>query len=280
MQDSNHYEDSANWEMEGNHTLSSQLAPIGGSGAEGTKAPKSSGQPQFSGDTCVTLNPIPVPASGFTEAPVPFDFQTAVSQPGLQFDPNAFEPSSTFGTQPALQQHQWQYGLNSQASLAFNSQEILPQYPEQLGFNSEPYSVFNTQPAFGQQYEQIGVNFPTFPVSGSQTALPQQYEQPDVNFQSPPVLGIQPAFPQQHGLSEFSLQPTIVICNQAGCFVTFSRDADRLRHEASVHGVNRRAFFCHVPGCPKSTGTSYSRADKLKEHLYKKHANLGYTKRT
>ncbi|CAG8977383.1 hypothetical protein HYALB_00007013 [Hymenoscyphus albidus] len=261
MQDSNHYEDSANWEMgedyQGNHTLSSELAPIGGSGAEGTKAPNLSGQPQFSGDTFVISGPITVPASGFSEAPVPFNFQIVVPQPGLQFDPNAFEPSSTFVIQPALQQHQWQYGLDSQASLVFNSQEDLPQYPEQLSFNSELNSVFNTQPAFAQQYEQHGINFQVSPASGSQTLLLQPHDHFDL-----------------------SLQPAIIMCTQTGCLHTFTHDADRVRHEASVHGVNRRAFFCHVPGCPKSTGTSYSRADKLKEHLYKKHANLGYTKRT
>jgi hypothetical protein len=33
-------------------------------------------------------------------------------------------------------------------------------------------------------------------------------------------------------------------------------------------------------GCNKSEGVGYTRKDKLTEHLWKKHGNLGYVKRT
>jgi len=64
------------------------------------------------------------------------------------------------------------------------------------------------------------------------------------------------------------------------CTRTFKRDSDRIRHESSNHGVNRALHLCPVLGCPRSQGGGYSRADKVTEHLWKQHANLGYTKRT
>ncbi|KAH6684571.1 hypothetical protein B0J14DRAFT_646479 [Halenospora varia] len=69
-----------------------------------------------------------------------------------------------------------------------------------------------------------------------------------------------------------------IICQQLGCLLTFARDADRIRHETAVHGVNRGLHLCPIPGCPRSQGRSYSRPDKVKEHLWKKHDDLGYTK--
>jgi hypothetical protein len=69
-------------------------------------------------------------------------------------------------------------------------------------------------------------------------------------------------------------------CHQFGCFATFKRDPDRIRHEAAVHGINKATYLCHVVGCNKSQGVGYTRKDKLTEHLWKKHGNLGYVKRT
>jgi hypothetical protein len=69
-------------------------------------------------------------------------------------------------------------------------------------------------------------------------------------------------------------------CTQPGCYMVFNRNADRIRHEAGVHGINRPLYLCHVPGCNKSQGTGYTRKDKLVEHLWKKHENLGFTKKT
>jgi hypothetical protein len=68
--------------------------------------------------------------------------------------------------------------------------------------------------------------------------------------------------------------------HQFGCFATFKRDPDRVRHEAAVHGINKATYLCHIVGCNKSQGGGYTRKDKLTEHLWKKHGNLGYVKRT
>ncbi|KUJ12172.1 uncharacterized protein LY89DRAFT_673954 [Mollisia scopiformis] len=68
-------------------------------------------------------------------------------------------------------------------------------------------------------------------------------------------------------------------CTQSRCQASFKRDTDRIRHEASKHGVNGTLHFCQVLGCPKSLGAGYTRRDKLTEHMWKKHANLGFVKR-
>lgn len=71
--------------------------------------------------------------------------------------------------------------------------------------------------------------------------------------------------------------PTTVTCAQ--CNRTFKRPSDLARHITNVHGVNQAVHLCPIPGCPKSQGTGYSRPDKVTEHLWKKHAALGYVKR-
>ena len=81
--------------------------------------------------------------------------------------------------------------------------------------------------------------------------------------------------------------PALAATNAAGpkprfqcmmCTRPFRRDFERTRHETSVHGINRRLHLCPVPGCPKSQGNGFSRTDKVTEHLWRKHANLGYTR--
>lgn len=95
--------------------------------------------------------------------------------------------------------------------------------------------------------------------------------------------------PAQIMPSPFSLTPIMlqqqtpmgaIPCMQYGCTVTFKRVTDLVRHEAAVHGINKGVHLCHVAGCNKSQGVGYTRKDKLTEHLWKKHANLGFVKRT
>lgn len=70
----------------------------------------------------------------------------------------------------------------------------------------------------------------------------------------------------------------LIPCTYPTCNKTFKRASDRTRHEDSVHLNNPGIHLCPVPGCVKSHGKGYSRSDKVTEHLWKKHANLGYTK--
>jgi hypothetical protein len=72
--------------------------------------------------------------------------------------------------------------------------------------------------------------------------------------------------------------PDVFLCNYPTCRQTFKRDADRSRHEQSVHFKSPGLHLCPIAGCPKSYGKGYSRLDKVTEHLWRKHANLGFTK--
>lgn len=61
------------------------------------------------------------------------------------------------------------------------------------------------------------------------------------------------------------------------CNKRFKRSADLLRHRNTVH-QNARGHLCPIAGCSKSQGIGYSRADKVTELLWRKHADLGYVR--
>ncbi|KAH6680897.1 hypothetical protein B0J14DRAFT_649273 [Halenospora varia] len=61
------------------------------------------------------------------------------------------------------------------------------------------------------------------------------------------------------------------------CNNTYKRDKDRKRHEKEKHRANG-PHFCQVHGCSNAIH-GYARKDKLTEHLWKAHADLGFTKR-
>ena len=85
----------------------------------------------------------------------------------------------------------------------------------------------------------------------------QQYTIPDhLSIQPPTVLVKTPI-------------DTRVSCSWADCLSTFTRDSDLKRHVQSVHLLS--SYLCPVAICPKSRGLGYSRPDKLKEHMRKKH---------
>jgi hypothetical protein len=84
-------------------------------------------------------------------------------------------------------------------------------------------------------------------------------------------LGLPPA-PQQPP------PPRRFPCAQPGCSKSFKRDYERTRHQ-NTHSDRQGLHLCPVPGCPKSYGGGFSRADKVTGHLWQKHADLGYTKR-
>jgi hypothetical protein len=70
-------------------------------------------------------------------------------------------------------------------------------------------------------------------------------------------------------------------CRVVGCGRSFTRNGDLVRHDTTVHRrmvQGQHYHLCPVNGCPKAAGRGYSRPDKVTEHLWKKHADLGYTK--
>jgi hypothetical protein len=90
-----------------------------------------------------------------------------------------------------------------------------------------------------------------------------------------PAIPSQPRPPQQSTITTLAFT-----CGHGNCNHAFGRKSDLVRHCKTVHGVNHVKYFCNIPGCPKSQGHGhgYSQDDKLTEHLWKKHASLGYTK--
>jgi hypothetical protein len=106
---------------------------------------------------------------------------------------------------------------------------------------------------------------------------PLSVPHPDTNLpQAPP-----PPLPLPSGLSPRSVRPPAnpgIACSHTTCSKTFTRDADRIRHESQVHRSQPGLHVCPIIGCPKSQGKGYSRADKVVEHLWKKHGDLGFIK--
>jgi hypothetical protein len=66
-------------------------------------------------------------------------------------------------------------------------------------------------------------------------------------------------------------------CNR--CNRTFTKPSDLERHIVSIHQAVQGRFLCPIGGCVKSQGVGHTRQDKVTEHLWKKHGNLGYAKR-
>lgn len=172
------------------------------------------------------------------------------------------------------------FGVNNQLLYQTNSTPFNPSknyFPSAIGIND--FTVGYTSPAgneFVANLIPMGALEPQF--NGDSFAIPNPIHMPmEVPVPAPVPIHQVINQPDDHQVS-FDLQP--IVCNHAGCFKSFTREPDRARHERSIHGVNRRAFFCHVNGYPKSFGTPYSRSDKLKEHLWEKYANLCYRKGT
>jgi hypothetical protein len=76
----------------------------------------------------------------------------------------------------------------------------------------------------------------------------------------------------------------VLRCVALGCGRTFIRfdklrDHQRVRHTNLPASVQRREFIehrCTIKDCPKNKIGGYSRKDKLVEHTWRKHAELGY----
>jgi len=93
-----------------------------------------------------------------------------------------------------------------------------------------------------------------------------------------PSKGINEPVTEIGALTKLEMPTSRIPCGQLGCTETFSRPSDRIRHFDTVHHASHSPHLCPVAGCTKNRGRGYSRADKLTEHLWRKHADLGYKK--
>lgn len=63
-------------------------------------------------------------------------------------------------------------------------------------------------------------------------------------------------------------------CPRLMCPFTFGRKGDLERHFRTVH-CGRFSYSCGVGGCENNKGRGYSRRDKLKEHQWRRHGEVG-----
>lgn len=150
-----------------------------------------------------------------------------------------------------------------------------PTTSNSLGFLDLDDQFINDDSSFNLDYQFISHN-------GSTSSLPQGYvmEQLEPPFLLDPIVDLVPQTdlviqqePNGHPVAILSFP-----CAQLGCTRSFKRSSDRIRHENSIHASATGLHICPIPGCRKSQDGGYSRRDKLTEHLWKKHADLGYTK--
>ena len=110
--------------------------------------------------------------------------------------------------------------------------------------------------------DMVPMPVPSMPASGPSSELlePTQFRVP--------VLASTPALAPSNGY---------FICTN--CDKTFKRHSDCIRHENSIHANRFGAHLCPIAGCVKARGKGFSRSDKVTEHLWKCHGNLGFLKR-
>ena len=133
------------------------------------------------------------------------------------------------------------------------------QYPTFIPGASDYNAQFHAQGQTSDPFQMLAMN-PTFSALGTApAALPASA--------SPPISTHRPT----------RARATRTQC--PNCTQSFARATDLPRHQNSVHGQAARAHLCPIAGCRYSQGRGYSRADKVIEHLWKKHGNLGYVRR-
>jgi hypothetical protein len=141
----------------------------------------------------------------------------------------------------------------------------LPVYPEGSLLTNP---TFPGQTSFSDEYLPNAYQNMHLPAQGLHSSLTSHNS----------TLPVDSASPMQDALPSTDQYPTIQ-CTQAGCLATFSRETDRIRHQTAIHRTNHGVHLCLILGCVKAQGRGYSRADKVTEHLWKKHGDLGYVKR-
>jgi hypothetical protein len=155
------------------------------------------------------------------------------------------------------------------------SRTLIPLSPPLSGYSSTvPISSFNTLDA-----ESIAF----FSGYASNNSISNGFHAVDVETQGSAAfehvpLGMQ-ALPQAPASSIGALIATIPAFQCHSCPQSFRRSSDLTRHHSSIHHAVPGLFLCPVQGCVKSQGAGYRRRDKLTEHLWKKHGNLGFAKR-
>ncbi|TVY20639.1 hypothetical protein LARI1_G004560 [Lachnellula arida] len=138
------------------------------------------------------------------------------------------------------------------------------------GTTPDAFSITDTQAAATNPTQWDAMDFSDNMLAG----FPIVTGSASGNDNSPPPFTL-PAAPP--AVSPASIAPQRIPCTF--CPHTFARASDRTRHENSKHLTIPGTHLCPVPGCVMSRGNGFSRADKVTEHLWRKHGGLGFVKR-
>jgi hypothetical protein len=211
----------------------------------------------------------------------------------IGFDPNSYAqginysaPESDLNLQtsnvPALGPHSLDFSSMDVGQASFEMLMPTSDHSQELVFGSGRTFLDPTvyQDLLQNNSASSLPNGDTFDIAGFQHAQAPQGQtqafQDDAHVLSGPTTILNQPNPLQH----LTARASTLACGHGNCNQAFRRKSDLARHRKTVHGVNHIKLFCHIPGCPKGRGhgEGYSRDDKLTEHLWKKHGNLGYTK--
>jgi hypothetical protein len=177
-------------------------------------------------------------------------------------------PQVGFPVQATVSNHlciPWNTGIDSQPWL----DDTYPLSISEDSNASNDVSDFVTQDLFDPGYPSPTIQNPS-PTSFNRPGGPANVAMP-----IPQPIPQAQAVPATSGALPTPAMP----CSIPWCTKTFRRKHEQVRHEASVHGINQGIHRCLIIGCPSSQGRGFSRKDKLTEHMWKKHENLGYAKR-
>jgi hypothetical protein len=161
-----------------------------------------------------------------------------------------------------------------------------------LGFSPSPFQwnlwLGDTLPGSATDvanYAEVDY-FPPFGMGRGDEFSPSEFQTNPgllgISAPTPPIQSTAPVLqPPSANAPAAATAHARIPCSILGCLVNFNRDGDRIRHEAAVHGFNQvfQLYLCPVGGCDKSQGVGYTRKDKLTEHMWKKHGDLGFVKK-
>jgi hypothetical protein len=222
------------------------------------------------------------------------DFNTALTSMAVGFSPLGFDNSGASGFQNHGSQHAWdQTPVQNDFATGFSWGQSIndtafnpifqPLNPDEgfvdtgFGFPT-PWSPDTSMEGHFQSGVGSAVTAPSTQWNGSNVPFDLTLSSPSMNDSNLSPIASTSA-PPPAAPAPNPRQPNASIpCTNPTCTRTFKRHFERIRHEASVHRTNRQRHLCPITGCSKSHGKGYTRSDKVTEHLWKKHANLGYTK--
>lgn len=193
---------------------------------------------------------------------------------------------------PAVEDSQRAYFIQPGNHLPFehqhnhqNTQDVLT-WPHGDGLNGE--TSFNALDALEINTPLPLYNGSNFDIGGnhdwnslqSATNLPYHYPNYQNSYADPSSLSLTSP-PSTSNSQLLSPSPTSSpTCHHPQCHgKIFGRRTDLIRHNETKHSGSKPRYDCTITGCHNNRNKGYSRPDKLQEHCWKHHSDLGFGKR-